>query len=462
MIYLKKVNVFCFGDYQDYWSKHNGNLKVGQKATYDSIKEEVTNNKILSIPMPRLKSAYDKAILLLETSPTIKSLKPKIMSVNKYGMQYNEPPSVQHILSVILYTDFDTLSFRFSQTFRRIPHTESDAVFKMRANEFWNWRKTLIETVNAFGNMVKDSNVNVYYHDVSKIYFQSFYATFNSPTSTTTQLQVAYQFATNDGIVLEIGNSPFERYRAGEVSCFNCMFVSASPHEGERLFIQPYDDSLKVAIISIRNISDKADYRDQVQAIQYLQNLFRPQCSDNKHTTIEDCQLVKNLCFSMIGNKGIECSEYIKNTMKYCFDEHIIVNMADLEEIKYDLGFYDGGSKGNHMIKIDVLCSLLGSMEKLTIKNAASVYSMEVLTSMEFAEMLGRVNQISCTLRSIMIYKGSVKEQGQIESEDQGSRDLNDWSMCISKNWKVKHNSFMTKFIDYAFSNLPLNAMHNL
>ena len=119
-----------------------------KKGKYSSIKDEVTNNKIYCITMDLFENAYNKAKRLLNQSPNIKQLSCCHGGSYSYKIKENSPPTIAHILAVILYTDYGILSYRFSQSFRKISENESDRYTKKRGNEFWNWKKTLIETVN--------------------------------------------------------------------------------------------------------------------------------------------------------------------------------------------------------------------------------------------------------------------------------------------------------------------------
>eukprot|EP01084_Bolivina_argentea_P077589 140783_1 len=158
-------------------------------------------------------------------SNQIKSIKCIYDGYNSmYGIKRGESMRLTHILSIILYTDYDTLSYNFSCTFRGL---------KGCNKEYGNWSKYLIEAVNCYGTPMCKSSVKVLYHGVSFMYFNKFIAKFNSPTSTTTKLQVATIFAKNNGVILDLVTHD------GNLRYFNCSFLSSFPNEEERLFIQP-------------------------------------------------------------------------------------------------------------------------------------------------------------------------------------------------------------------------------
>eukprot|EP01084_Bolivina_argentea_P136165 239830_1 len=187
----------------------------------------------------------------------------------KVGLSLN----TSNILSVILYTDYDTLSYYFSKSFRKWNKNESFEQIAKRNREYFNWSKILSETVNGFGTSMNDTKISVFYHGLSLMYFHSFIAAFQSPTSTTTKLQIATIFAKGDGIIVDLN-----RYRGGYgcsgfLRYFNCSFVSNFANENERLFIQPPCASMYIQIESIRNMATDENYKQFVFAVSKLEQL---------------------------------------------------------------------------------------------------------------------------------------------------------------------------------------------
>ena len=123
------------------------------------------------------------------------------------------------------------------------------------------------------------------------MYFDQFETTFDSPTSTTTKLQVAHIFSSNDGIIMELAKSSSLK---DNTRYFNCSFVSAFPNEDERLFIQPYGllDVLKIS--SIRNVSTNENYMEYIDALSTLHALIFKVFLDVKPYTLK----IDNLIYS--------------------------------------------------------------------------------------------------------------------------------------------------------------------
>jgi len=283
-----------------------------------------------------------------------------------------DPPKIKHILSAILYTDYDSLSFRFSQTFRKISQNESDEYTKKRGKEFWNWRKNLIQTVNGFGKCIGWSKIAVFYHGVSLIYFDTFYTTFNSPISTTTQLQIAYQFATKQGIILEIAKVPYDT-NSKYVQYFNCMFVSCFANEDERLFIQPTDQYKHLHIKSIRNMSTDENYLQYLKAIKFLQRLtdtyYYKRYHGNENYSKECGPRIVEVISILRDGKDLKCPQYVKRLL-YNWRQtikNICLDRIVLRKLPISIEFYE--SMNEELVRIDILNQIFKEVESIKIIN---------------------------------------------------------------------------------------------
>eukprot|EP01084_Bolivina_argentea_P174467 302231_1 len=107
-----------FGETYDYFSDDNTFF-----AKYETLKEELIQNAIYSINLRAFNGIYKKAMYLLNHSNFVRSMKSAQFNVNdsgyKYSVDNNVPLEIQNILSVILYSDFDILSYYFKNTFKK-------------------------------------------------------------------------------------------------------------------------------------------------------------------------------------------------------------------------------------------------------------------------------------------------------------------------------------------------------
>ena len=241
---------------------------------HKNLKQEMTQNTIYPLSMDEFNKSHTKALGLMNDSDHVKSIKSDFFDGSiHYGITKGSPLTFDHILSVVFYCDYDSLSYHFSSTFRLIPSDKHDKKNAMKRNlEYGNWTRYLQQTVNCFGTKLSESAIKVYYHGVSFLYLNKFIETFNAPTSTTTKLSVAYQFAQpNDGIVLEL-TKPHETNHC-YLRYFNCSFFSYFANEDERLFITPHNIGLFLKFVNIRNISENEKYDTFVKSLTLLQTV---------------------------------------------------------------------------------------------------------------------------------------------------------------------------------------------
>eukprot|EP01084_Bolivina_argentea_P185197 319392_1 len=120
------------------------------KAKHKSIKEEVLEGKKVKLSMIEYENVINK------TNIKFKALRKTIKGARfwwevVYKIKRNSPITQQHILSIILYTDFDDLQREFTRSFRKLSSTETDEELKDRHSEWANWAKAMREAVEVWG-----------------------------------------------------------------------------------------------------------------------------------------------------------------------------------------------------------------------------------------------------------------------------------------------------------------------
>ena len=98
--------------------------------------------------------------------------------------------------------------------------------------------------------------------------FSSFLAYFCAPTSTTTMIEVAVNFAKEDGIIIEIQ----KENTYSPCKYFDCSWLSVFGNEDERLF---FGDDKPVKIHSIRNMRNNEDYYHFIHALTLFNFLIQ-------------------------------------------------------------------------------------------------------------------------------------------------------------------------------------------
>ena len=143
------------------------------------------------------------------------------------------PLDIEHLMSVVLYTDYSRLCYKFSRSFRKIKRNDTLERIKKRNSKYYWWSRLLRETVEYYGDDTKSSNISRFYHGTSRLYFSRFNASFNGPTSTSCQIEVATMFSDDtNGILLELQS--YDDYELYGALYFNCSFLSCFGSEDER------------------------------------------------------------------------------------------------------------------------------------------------------------------------------------------------------------------------------------
>eukprot|EP01084_Bolivina_argentea_P084674 153091_1 len=246
-----KDYVFSFGESFMYWPSliDPSDFTLPEQATqmlsqpkYPTFKEEILSNLIFTLNINEYDKTYAKGIKLLQESTVLQSIRVDDGKCLSRCVLLASTLDISHIMSLIFYTDYDTLSYNFSKTFRtdtKISSLETYQQAKKRNEEYYHWSKLLNETIICYGDRPNDKTIydlkgkTIFYHGVSFIYFNEVRFWCSTPISTTTKLEVATIFAKNDGIVVEL----IDRTTDSIVKYFDCSLVSAFANESERLFI---------------------------------------------------------------------------------------------------------------------------------------------------------------------------------------------------------------------------------
>eukprot|EP01084_Bolivina_argentea_P081317 147258_1 len=70
-----------------------------------------------------------------------------------YGFAKNDPITINHIMSLLLYCDFSKFCSSFSSTFRKLSGHEPLEEVRKRNQEFWWQSKLFREVVEIFGTL---------------------------------------------------------------------------------------------------------------------------------------------------------------------------------------------------------------------------------------------------------------------------------------------------------------------
>ena len=207
---------------------------------YGSFKEEIRNYQHIDF----IKQYQDEVVIKAkehESTRIVKATKAVTRSGNQglhYDIQDYAPLTLDHLISVILYTDYTDLSSHFTATFRKNDVFETLQSIKKRNSVYFWWSKTLRETVEIFGQYSAGYSRNgvlrgSYYCGMSVVLnIPEFNIFLCSPTSTSKQIEVAIKFSGDHGIVIQLDNPQNRQYN--KLRGFNCCWLSRYKEEDER------------------------------------------------------------------------------------------------------------------------------------------------------------------------------------------------------------------------------------
>eukprot|EP01084_Bolivina_argentea_P271506 462033_1 len=179
--------------------------------------------------------------------------------------------SIEHILSIVLYTDCDDLQKRFRQSFYKMDkqHEDNETIIKRHCDNFYHWGKWLNDAIYTFGDKMK-SDQRLFHGLDKKMLFKSFSTDFNTPTSTTSSFKTAsIKFAQNRGIVLSLKPRWKSSSKWNRTKKMNISWISNYCDELEHLF---YGNFNQLLIEEIWDIGP-SNYAcgEYIKALQLLQ-----------------------------------------------------------------------------------------------------------------------------------------------------------------------------------------------
>eukprot|EP01084_Bolivina_argentea_P126999 224706_1 len=291
---VKHYNMYNFGEKFYYWPYFKncyendfGNFayKYNERYTppkYLSLKEELLKNEIAILCLAQWKNEYNKAAAYVQTrySKTL-TAEPRNdynspgCNTFLFGIKEGTVISLNHILSMIVYCAYSHLSYKFSETFRKLNNGKEDEnSLIQRHRNFHHLSKHIIEAVHLFSKQSHQMEIKTFYHGIStKTVFDGIKCVVDQPFSTTSSWEVAVNFGTNVGMVLALDCGVGTRY-------FDCAWLSDFSNERELLFIGRGDF---LTIFNITHLSDGSDFESFVIAIGIIDSMTNAAFYQHEH-----------------------------------------------------------------------------------------------------------------------------------------------------------------------------------
>eukprot|EP01084_Bolivina_argentea_P253478 425781_1 len=208
-----------------YPGEHESNYDQSHRVEqrWKHLKQELIQNEICSINKAQFKNEYNKATVHLDS---------------RYRRTLFREMNVEHILSMMIYCNFDELQNLFSKTYRQNIKQH---------DQFYHMGKFIKMCIHSFGikaNANKTGNKYLlFYHGMQeKLLFRELLGVdgkgvvIHCPLSTSSSFAVATNFTNNEnGLIIVFGGiSSSARY-------FSCKWLSDFANESEMLFVQNHD-----------------------------------------------------------------------------------------------------------------------------------------------------------------------------------------------------------------------------
>eukprot|EP01084_Bolivina_argentea_P119995 212733_1 len=315
---------------------------------YKSMKEDVLQNSCVVMTIEQYQFEMQKCVMKLNGWKRFMKRSSKFY-VFVYGINEGTCITVNHILSVMIYTNYGQLSYHFSKTFRRICSTESDESVRKRHSEFGNLAKYLRECVDCYGVSMRETKISdpVFYHGVStKAIFNGFVGYFCAPTSTTTVPEVAIQFADAKGIVIQIENNNSDTF-----TYFDCRGWSDYSSESEMLFLGGISN---VQVIGLLEIETGLSYDKWIRAMRIFERCLMNGAYMLERVLQSDKHRI-DLIINALNGEG-QCQqvpEYIKKSIENLINrtDNITIDFNTLENEVICQDKYWGTTFGAKMLK---------------------------------------------------------------------------------------------------------------
>eukprot|EP01083_Nonionella_stella_P109552 319577_1 len=255
-----KHNEYKFGflfeyGYGLYLSTEYDENVVVVSPKYSTLKEEIISNPICNLSVDQFTTEYGKADAHFATNYCKQAFHRVKGNVHTYSF------SVQHILSLMIYCNYNEFQYKLSKTYR--------ANNGMDHTNFYQIGVYLKQSVRSFGTTIRDGDISIFYHGISEAL--SFPAYVNhvrvyGPLSSTCSRTAATNFTNiNHGIIIEFGDT--KHAQSTSPKYFSCSWLSDFTAESEYLFLQ------NRASVQIHNIIDTKLGHEYMKLLNVLKDI---------------------------------------------------------------------------------------------------------------------------------------------------------------------------------------------
>eukprot|EP01084_Bolivina_argentea_P208698 355709_1 len=323
------------------------------KRYYQSLKEEIMSSYFLNI------AEWNKHIVIkgqwFFNTEKVKNMKCHGEYTHVHGILFEQPISISHLYAIILYCDWTELCSHFSSTFRKQNQFEPVKLLKYRNSKYWNLSKLLVEAVNDFGingygewdgvdqinrwdaSKYINKEYGPFYCGMSSVMnISSFAAYLKGPCSTSKYIEIAINFATRDGIIMQLQNTGYE---AEDQRFFDCSWISRYGEENERLFVAA---EFRLQIESVIIIETTQNFENYFHTFYLFDCMLSGHCGieisggDVFEISTSDINILESLISSKVNQTECSMDNYIIDVFDSFVNKktHIKIHMHDLHKFQ--------------------------------------------------------------------------------------------------------------------------------
>eukprot|EP01083_Nonionella_stella_P074419 201878_1 len=405
--YNESTDPVHWGKHLDVPLAHSNGSVISEwyiEPKHGNLKSEMLQNDICTIGETQWKTLLEKANNHCRSNNAKSMVCSRDKTAKWYDLRLGVPITVNQIAAMMIYCNFDLLSKKFTETYRKLNDAESDDDLIQRHRNYYWMGRYLRECVECFG-MRHDfawKSIKVY-HGVNVQYmFPSLFAHIKGPFSTTRSYTVAAVFCGNKGMVLEMNMSTDswkQHSHDGEdaynsMACCDMRWISDYSYEDEIFCIgglNPFrlDSIMEVTGISYKmymlaleqmtfsmhfegNLVEK--FRRQFQFSKTkIDKIFDP----NEYNTIksQSTNRQKQLCHHMLAHElwrsdphyfgAMEfkkCSDYFKDILHLHCGNVKRIDFREASDPVVSAFFCDD----KEWVKLDVLRKIFPNFESMT------------------------------------------------------------------------------------------------
>eukprot|EP01084_Bolivina_argentea_P044201 81370_1 len=296
-----------------------------------AVAENVTNY-VLYQNRQRCDQLMEKAKIKSDMK-SVKRMKAKLYyGKNKdHEIMVNDPITMDHIISLICYTDNSKLCTTFRETYRTKNPTEALEDMKTRHSYFANMGRLLYEAFVFYAS--KENKIEVLYHGMSvKLTFPTLFCAFDAPTSTTSDAAVAANFCQHGGVILQFQSSESSTY----IRTLDMSLFSAYGTEREHLI---FETRLHIANIAVPSDGGWIGQKFMQMLSLYDKITHGSIIHDGRLLTTRNQKRLCNLLQKVMNNDLSKYPLYLKTLILSitCGNKKIWLNSREIDRLEDDL-----------------------------------------------------------------------------------------------------------------------------